>query len=425
MTTAAQSLDFVGMTVASAPGTGTTISLGSALSQAGMLSFAGAGGVVGGTYYYQINDGPNMEICYGVLGLTSITRTTIYAASGGVGQTTPINASANAILVSTFNSHTVPQEIGGYLNAFRNGGMQVSQRHSGSWTSGRNTSTSYGIDGWIYTVTTDGATGQNGVTLQQVNAVSGMSSSKALQLTGISTHTSDTLLKQRIESFMCGQFAGQTITVQCKIFNNTGGAITPTLIANHATVVDNFASVAAESANGASMQSCANGALTTVAYTFTASSSANLGLELGLDFGNNLTTTSQSITVSDWDVRLTPGVAAGLNGNPPPAEVRSIGVELPLCMRYYLNSDNTNIGGNVGFSGNTTSGLNYNAYGMFPVPMRVAPSVSAGDVVSATNFPGSPGTLHITTWGFADTRTANVSGGGGTFIDGYTATAEL
>lgn len=319
---------------------------------------------------------------------------------------------------------------GGFVNAFRNPGMDISQRHgTSSFNSGRTTTTAYGLDGWIHTVTTTGVSGQSGAAMQQVASQTGIISGKALQITGNATAGSitDVLIKQRIESFMAARFDSQTITVQCKIYNNTGAAFTPTLIANHpTTTADTFSSLTAESANGATLQSCANGAVTTVAYTFTASSSANLGLELGLDFGANPAGATATIQVSDWDVRVTPGVATGLNSNPPPVELRPIGVEYPLNLRYYIDSDTAAIGGNVGFSGNTAASTTYNAYGYFPAVMRAIPSVSASDVVTPNLFNSGGGTLHITTRGYAETRTSTSTGGsGGFFVTGYTASAEL
>jgi hypothetical protein len=73
-----------------------------------------------------------------------------------------------------------------------------------------------------------------------------------------------------------------------------------------------------------SLQSCANGAWTLVAYTFSANALSYNGLEISFDFGNNFGVNTKSIQITEIDIRVTPGVATGLNGTPPPPELRPI-----------------------------------------------------------------------------------------------------
>jgi hypothetical protein len=153
--------------------------------------------------------------------------------------------------------------------------------------------------------------------------------------------------------------------------------------------------------SAASLQSCANGAWTQVATTFAASSSSYNGLEISFDFGNNFSSTSKSIQITELDIRVTPGVATGLNSAPPTPELRPIWTELAFCQRYYYATyGNGNAPATamlpgaanlfVGFYNGSVwkdSGLGNN----FPVQMRAAPATIsywdlAGNASKASNY---------------------------------------
>src|SRR5215469_2882073 len=92
------------MTVASAPGTGCTIALGSVYSIGGFSSFDTAGAVNGTIIQYAIIDGQNLEYAIGTYtsaanGGPSLTRSTISSFINGVSHgTAPLNLSANSII---------------------------------------------------------------------------------------------------------------------------------------------------------------------------------------------------------------------------------------------------------------------------------------------------------------------------------------
>ena len=90
--------------------------------------------------------------------------------------------------------------------------------------------------------------------------------------------------------------------------------------------------------NAVSLQSCANGAWTQVAYTFSANAASYNGLEIVFDFGNNFGANTKTIQITELDIRVTPGAPTGLNSNPPPPELRPIGMELAFCQRYFSTS---------------------------------------------------------------------------------------
>jgi hypothetical protein len=142
--------------VASAPGTGSTVSLSGTVVAGGYLTWAAAGAQNGAEYRYALIDGVNREECYGVYNSTAntLTRVTVIASVNGVAQTTPMNASANAVVGSVVTAADVvtPASMaGGYVNKFRNPGMDIAQRGtSGSVTSG---TTAYTLDGWMVSAT--------------------------------------------------------------------------------------------------------------------------------------------------------------------------------------------------------------------------------------------------------------------------------
>ncbi len=105
------------------------------------------------------------------------------------------------------------------------------------------------------------------------------------------------------------------------MFNNTGATITPNLTVKHAGTQDNWTSPTTD-VSATPLQSCANAAWTQIAYTFTASSSSSAGLEISFDFGNNFGASANSIQITEIDIRVTPGIATGLNGAPPVPELR-------------------------------------------------------------------------------------------------------
>jgi hypothetical protein len=266
---------------------------------------------------------------------------------------------------------------GGLVNKFRNGAMDVWQRGTSSLAA--TTSGSYSADGWIVLPT--GAS----VTCSQVsNTRSGALSLYALKVLGASSVT-DVIVKQRIESTICAQLAGQVVTVQAQVYNNTGGSITPKLTVKHAGSQDSWTSPTTD-VSAVSLQACANAAWAQIAYSFTASSSSGNGIEIGFDFGNNFGSSSDYIYITELDIRVTPGAtASATNSSPPPPELRPIFAELPFCQRYLYST----YGNGVATGTATRNGLQGSYAGpapisssyipvqfRCPVSMRAAPSSS-------------------------------------------------
>jgi hypothetical protein len=342
-------------------GTG-TITLGSAVS--GFLTFATAGVADGDVVSYGIKDGSNSEVGTGTYTAsgTTLTRTVTKSTNSG----SAINLSGTAEVYITLRAEDVNslQSQGGFRNKFRNPGCDVDQRGTAGVALTVTTSGGYVVDGWIVVPT--GAS----CTAQQAAAQSGMLSANSLKLIGAASVT-DILAKQRIEGSLAAPLAGQLCTVQAKIYNNTGGSITPTLTVKHANALDNW-SASTTDVSAVSLQACPNAATTTVAYWLTASATSGNGLEVGFDLGNNFSTNGKTAQLSDFDISYTPGVVAGAtNPNPQPPELRPIAIELAFCQRYY--EPNVYLSVQQGFS--TTI---LQATGYWKAAKRTTPTVTFG-----------------------------------------------
>ena len=263
---------------------------------------------------------------------------------------------------------------GGMLNRFRNGAMDIFQRGTGSIAV--TTAGAYTADGWIVVPT--GAS----VAVQQ--AVGRSLTVNSLQITGAVSVT-DLIIKQRIESYLAAPLTSQVVTVQAQIFNNTAGTITPTLTVKHANAADNWGATTTD-VNAVNLQSCGNGAWTRVAYTFTDAGSAANGLEISFDFGNNFSHGTQTLKITELDIRATPGCPTGVAANAtylPPPELRPIASELALCQRYFQFLGGTGTSWVIG-GGVFSSATNGYCAVFFPVTMRAPPTLTASAANAAT-----------------------------------------
>ncbi len=362
-----------------------------------------------------------------------------------VDQTSSINGLTGAISIASSGGSSVTAsgsivtigEPGGMLNKFRNGTMDVWKRStSGTATTAAGASTQTGPDGW-YIVPT-------GASVSWAQAGGRSTTKNSLQVMGASSVT-DLIIKQRIESYIAAALSNQTVTVQAQVYNNTGASVAPTLSVKHANSQDSWGSSTTD-VNGVSLQSCANRAWTQISYTFSASASSYNGVEISFDFGNNVGSSSNSIQITELDVRVTPGVATGLNSNPPPPELRSIFTERLFCGRYFYSTYTNAAPGTASADGViirpipvSTSVANgqFFAWEILPVPMRAIPTVaiygfggtsSTVSSSSGVDLAANSGTLEgATSHGFAIANTS----GGSVSTTGYnvryhfTASAEL
>lgn len=382
--------DRTAMTVSST-GTG-TITLSGALGAvapnlASYQSFAGAGVADQQTVSYVILDA-NGAWEYG-RGLysssgTSLTRGPL--ASSNSGSAINMTASAQVFVTLLVEDLVGTYQLGGFVNKFRNGAFDIWQRGTGAITV--TTADAYVADGWIVSPSGTSCTAQ-----RASNNRSGAGSLYGMQVTGAASVT-DITVTQRIESYLAVALAGERVTVQAQIYNNTGSSITPTLTTKYAGSADNWTSPTTD-LSATNLQACANGAWTQVAYTLAVSANATAGYEFIFDFGNDFTTTAKDVIIAEADVRVTPGLATGLCANPPPPELRPLAAELPFNERYFQTSYDLGVAPGtattVGLVGGSPTYYEVTVGPTFATRMRADPTVSVWDGAGASGHCSSTG----------------------------------
>jgi Major tropism determinant N-terminal domain len=295
-------------------------------------------------------------------------------------------AATDGLSISASGSTIAMGGPGGMVNKFRNGTMDVWQRGTSPSLTAATSGSQYTADGWQVNWT---ASSSAAPTISQAGGR--LLTKSSLEITG-ATNITDVQVQQRIESLVAAAFCSQNVTVQAQVYNNTGASITPTLTVKRPSTQDGWSGTVSTDVNAASLQACANGAWTQVAYTFSANSASYNGLEIIVDFGNNFGSSSKDIQITECDIRVTPGATAGqTNSNPPPPELRPVAIETLFCQRYLY----------VIAPGATDAlisevGLAYGAGAAvcpvgYPATMRSAPALAisaAGDFAPATSTAG-------------------------------------
>lgn len=218
---------------------------------------------------------------------------------------------------------------------------------------------------------------------------------------------------QRIED--ARTFAGQTVTLSFWARSTVGAQPL------NAALYQNFGT-------GGSPSSLVQVGVTTYTptsswqrFTFTYSVPSVAGKTFGTNNDSYLwvriaqyTTTATNTSVDIWGVQLEAGSVA----TPFQTASGSIGGELALCQRYYINAD-----GRVGFSGNVTSGSLYVYFAQYPVTQRITNGTITLTSLAVSNLPiGAVSGGGAT--GFQVNATANGTGAGYT-ISTYTVSSEL
>lgn len=318
----------------------------------------------------------------------------------------------SAGLIGSSNLVNAGAELG-IRNRFINGGFQISQR--GTVTA--SATAAYGPDRWLGMVS--GGTGISATF--GISNLAATSTSRGGFLTGSWT-TGVPYFAQRIESNNVIDLNNKQVTVSGKLFHDLGVSQGFVVRLSKATLPDNWTGsvVIATSTNIV----VPHGLQTPFSVTFSVGGSdATHGLMVEIYAASAITVTSKSVAIADMQFEA--GSVA------TPFEMRSIGMELLLCQRYWQNL----------FAGSGTA-LGSGAIARVTWPMfthmRVAPSIAA--VGSPVFFQGSGNATHSSvgvnyststllqvdmsvtggtaTAGLASMQVGNVSGY-------YTASAEL
>ncbi|MDE2096313.1 MAG: hypothetical protein KGL39_03640 [Patescibacteria group bacterium] len=206
----------------------------------------------------------------------------------------------------------------------------------------------------------------------------------SLRLTGATGNTDETV-RQRIGGSDGAKIAGQRCTFQAAIYNSTGASLTPQLSTYYANSFENFSATTTD-LSATNLQSIANGAWGIVAYTFDVSSSASNGYGILVDFGA-ITSNSNYVQITATDLRVTTGVATGLNSSPPVPELPYLAYELERNAVYYRTSYANGTAPGTSFTAGSAAqpeffsdGSHYLVgYVPFNVPMRASPTLTVYD----------------------------------------------
>lgn len=347
-----------------------------------------------------------------------LARTTVlYSYTGGVLGTSKVSFSAvpqvaivalkeDMISVEEANSFTATQQgqargnLGatafGFVNRLRNSSLTAWFHGSSSLTI--TTAGAWGAEG-LYIV----PTGASVTAVQIANGLSGPLTFWAQKITGAASVT-DVVVRFVVESYDAAALAGQQVTFQVPVLNNTGASITPTVTVKRANAQD--ATYTNVDVSAVALQTIANGATGVLSYCWAANALSFNGLSIDIDFGNNFSTTGKSIQIGGgFDLRVTPGIVTGAVANPAPPEIRDAASDTLWNKRFYTASYvNGTAPGTATTAGMVSIGWNDGVNGGSPVsiqfitPQRATPSVinyydSAGTASSVSTVPASSSTF--------------------------------
>jgi hypothetical protein len=298
---------------------------------------------------------------------------------------------------------------GGFLNRLRNSTfVSWSNGVSGSIAASATNSAIIAASGWAVVVSGAGTATWAQVTSGYNGAAQSLKVTGATNVTGVA-------IAQRIESYDSAQLAGNPVTFQMAVYNNTGSSITPTIATYYAGSPDVWTSPVTD-LSATNLQPCANGAWTIVAYTFVPSANATAGYEVRIDFGNHFSSAANYVQVTAAELRVTKDISTGLNTYPPVPELPNIEAELIRNARYfqtsYLNGTAPGASTYVGLVGGSFYVNGYIASPqqvLFPVQMRTSPptTISYWDALGAANR-----TSYVTAPGGSTYTNGGVYGGG-------------
>lgn len=225
--------------------------------------------------------------------------------------------SANAGIFNSINGG----QLAGFRNRIINGQGKVAQRVAAALTN----TLAYGQPDRMMAEVYQG-TGISG-NFVNTSGISGMSSGYAFGTVAGSWTAGQFIVQHRIESINTLDLNGQTITVSCRVYQNTGAARNFTIgIGKPTATADTFSTQVGLQTGAA--QAVPSGVTTLISSTFTlGAADATLGLSVTISDNAANTVANKYYLIGDLQLEI--GSVA------TPFEQRPISVELGLCQRYY------------------------------------------------------------------------------------------
>lgn len=283
--------------------------------------------------------------------------------------------------------------VRGYVNRLRNTSLSSWFRGSGNLTG----TGFWAADGiWIT------STGASVTAARSANGLASPQTFWSQKITG-NTSVTDAAARFVVDSLDAAPLAGQQVTFQIPVLNNTGGTITPTITVKHAGAQEDFSSPVTD-VSAVSLQPITNGSTGVLAYSWTAHANSFNGLSVTIDFGNNFSSNAKSVQIGGgFDLRVTPNAITGLVSAPPTPEIRTNAEDILWCQEFFKTSyDNGTAPGTATRNGLVQAGSFYsagasaaNACGFgYGITMRRAPSSQtfydgAGTASAASSYNGS------------------------------------
>ena len=353
--------------------------------------------------------------------------------SGEVTISAPAVAGTTTLELPATSSTLATQNSLGVRNLIINGDMRIDQRNAGASVTPSN---SYALDRWTF------ATSVASKFTAQQSTTTTDTFKNSLLLTSSSAYSvgsSDILaLQQKIEGYNIahlnwGTASASSVTlsfwVRSSLTGTFGGSI-----ANSGYTRSYPFSYVISSANTWEKKTITITGDTTGSWS--TDNSTGMRVIFGIGVGSTYSGTSGAWTGSELysatgatSVVGTSGATFYITGvqleegdTATPFEHRPYDMELARCYRYYEKSGLNNA---ISWSGDTTNGSTYWDVRAYMIEKRAAPTITVGTEYAKNGFGSAPSISWEATRSFRAYTVANSTGGGGYFVFGWTAEAEL
>jgi hypothetical protein len=362
---------------------------------------------------------------------TAAVSGTLPIANGGTGQSTA-NAALNALLpTQTSNSGKVLTSDGANTSwatapgvaVFKlgviNGSGIVVQRTVGTDVIKNAAASTYVFGAcdrftgaWSGSACTAGSLNQDTTAAVGRTGYAHHFSGVTLTGTGILYH------RHRIESLIAKNYKNQSCSLSVKVLHDVGSAVNFTAYLRKPTTTADTFSAVTEIANSGQV-SIASGASGWLTFQNVSMGDCSKGIEIEIKAEVGAIT-AKNLRLTEYQFEIG-SIATAF-------EFESYSETLAKCLRYYLDAQGAN-GNHIFLHGYMPGGINYTFMIPFPVPMRVAPTVTKSGTWTVTNcgqpvvYITSPSgvTLYCTVTALAMMWAYP----GGAAATGFTASAEL